>query len=176
MTLARFIATFGGCGLSPRAPGTVGSFAALLLGVPMLKRPRLLASSAIAASLVGWWAASRAGDGEDHGWIVIDEVAGMWLALLGCLPVAEHNALTQSGVAAPEHTGVPALTTRPWFLPLLAFGLFRLFDITKPGPVGTLDRRHDAAGIMGDDIVAGLMAAGCVKAFKVLSGLRAART
>ena len=70
MTLARFIATFGGCGLSPRAPGTVGSFAALVFGIPMLQRPRLLASSALVARLVGWWAASRAGDGEDPRWIV----------------------------------------------------------------------------------------------------------
>lgn len=168
MTPARFIATFGGCGLSPRAPGTVGSFAALVLGIPMLKRPRLLASSAVVASVVGWWAANRAGDGEDHGWIVIDEVAGMWLALLGCLPADDKEAAAQPAEASPA-------SGHAWFLPLLAFGLFRLFDITKPGPVGTLDRRHDAVGIMGDDIVAGVMAAACVKAFRTLPYLRTAR-
>lgn len=168
MTPARFIATFGGCGLSPRAPGTVGSFAALVLGIPMLKRPRLLASSAVAASVVGWWAANRAGDGEDHGWIVIDEVAGMWLALLGCLPADDKKATAQPAEPSPA-------SGHAWFLPLLAFGLFRLFDITKPGPVGTLDRRHDAVGIMGDDIVAGVMAAACVKAFRTLPYLRTAR-
>lgn len=168
MTPARFIATFGGCGLSPRAPGTVGSFAALVLGIPMLKRPRLLASSAVVASVVGWWAANRAGDGEDHGWIVIDEVAGMWLALLGCLPADDKEAAAQPAEASPA-------SGHAWFLPLLAFGLFRLFDITKPGPVGTLDRRHDAVGIMGDDIVAGVMAAACVKAFRALPYLRTVR-
>lgn len=174
MTLARFVATFGGCGLSPRAPGTVGSFAALVLGVPMLKRPRLLASSAIAASLVGWWAANRAGDGEDHGWIVIDEVAGMWLALLGCLPAGENNSSPSSEALSDTKEALP-VSRRSWLLPLVAFGLFRLFDITKPGPVGRLDKRHDAVGIMGDDIVAGLMAAACVKAIRALPCLRAAR-
>jgi phosphatidylglycerophosphatase A len=57
----------------------------------------------------------------------------------------------------------------------VAFGLFRLFDITKPGPVGRLDKRHDAVGIMGDDIVAGLMAAACVKAIRALPCLRTVR-
>lgn len=52
MTPARLIATFGGCGLSPRAPGTVGSFAALLVGLPLLKRPRTLACAAVAATVV----------------------------------------------------------------------------------------------------------------------------
>jgi phosphatidylglycerophosphatase A len=174
MTLARFVATFGGCGLSPRAPGTVGSFAALVLGVPMLKCPRLLASSAVAASLVGWWAAHRAGDGEDHGWIVIDEVAGMWLALLGCLPAVESRP-APSPARAPGSVETYPASRRAWLLPLLAFGLFRLFDITKPGPVGALDKRHDAVGIMGDDIVAGLMAAACVKAIGALPCPRTAR-
>ena len=42
---------------------------------------------------------------------------------------------------------------------LAAFVLFRIFDIAKPGPVGWADRRHDAAGVMADDVIAGLMAA-----------------
>ncbi|MBO1324198.1 phosphatidylglycerophosphatase A [Acetobacter sp. TBRC 12305] len=151
MTPARLVATFGGCGLSPRAPGTVGSFAALLLGLPLLKRPRALAFAVLAASLAGWWATEQAGEGEDHGWIVIDEVAGMWIALLGCLPRnAAKGEKASAGLLAP----------------LAAFGLFRLFDITKPGLVGRLDRRHDSMGVMGDDIVAGLLAAGCVRALR----------
>lgn len=144
MNVARCIATFGGCGLSPKAPGTVGSVAALLVGLPLVKRPKLLAAAAGAATLAGLWASQKAGDGEDHGWIVIDEVAGMWISLLACSPTKNEKSV-----------GL--------FWPLLAFGLFRLFDITKPGPVGVLDKRHDAVGIMGDDIVAGFMAAGCVK-------------
>jgi len=45
-----------------------------------------------------------------------------------------------------------------WLGLLLAFGLFRLFDITKPGPVGWVDARHDEWGVMGDDWVAGFLA------------------
>lgn len=149
MTPARLIATFGGCGLAPRAPGTVGSFAALVVGVPLLRRPRALLCAAVAATVMGWWATTRAGDGEDHSWIVIDEVAGMWIALLACLPQSHKNA------PCPQ-------ATHRLLWPIVAFGLFRLFDITKPGPIGTLDKRHDALGVMGDDVLAGVASAGCV--------------
>lgn len=149
MTLARFLATFGGCGLAPRAPGTVGSLAALLLGLPLLKRPKVLVGAIGAVSIIGWWAADRAGEGEDHSWIVIDEVAGLWVSLLACLP---------------EDPEDPASMRKSLALSMLAFALFRLFDITKPGPVGYLDRKHGATGIMGDDLVAGAMAAACIKA------------
>lgn len=159
MTPARLIATFGGCGLSPRAPGTVGSLAALLLGLPLLRRPRALAGVAVVATCVGWWATARAGEGEDHSWIVIDEVAGMWIALLACLP--EQNAGEASRSA-----------THRFLWPIVAFGLFRLFDITKPGPIGVLDKRHDALGVMGDDVAAGFASAGCVLALRKLLASR----
>lgn len=147
MNIAKCIATFGGCGLSPKAPGTVGSLAALVVALPLLKKPRILATSALVAGVVGLWASKKAGDGEDHNWIVIDEIAGMWISLLACAPLSTDARVGRWG-------------KMKW--PLLAFGLFRLFDIQKPGPVGVLDRRHDAIGIMGDDIVAGVMAAGCI--------------
>ncbi|MFT8781592.1 phosphatidylglycerophosphatase A [Acetobacter syzygii] len=161
MTPARLIATFGGCGLSPRAPGTVGSLAALLVGLPLLKRPRALLGAAITATCVGWWATTRAGDGEDHNWIVIDEVAGMWIALLACLPEQESGNMQPSGAAAYRVL---------W--PIVAFGLFRIFDIAKPGPIGTLDKRHDALGVMGDDVLAGAASAGCVLTLRKLLAFR----
>lgn len=154
MTPARFLATFGGCGLAPRAPGTVGSLAALLLGLPLLKRPRMLVGAIGCATLAGWWAADRAGEGEDHSWIVIDEVAGMWVSLLACLP---------------ENAEDPASVKKSVGFSLLAFALFRLFDIRKPGPVGYLDRKHGATGIMGDDLVAGAMAAACIGAGRLVA-------
>ncbi|GAN68991.1 phosphatidylglycerophosphatase A family protein [Acetobacter orleanensis] len=154
MKLSRFVATFGGCGLAPRAPGTVGSLAALLLGLPLLKHPKALVGAIGAASLLGWWASDRAGEGEDHSWIVIDEVAGMWVSLLACLP---------------ENPEDPASVRKSLGLSVLAFGLFRLFDIKKPGPVGYLDRKHGATGIMGDDLVAGVMAAACIKAGRLVT-------
>ena len=153
MTPARFIATFGGCGLAPRAPGTVGSFAALLVGLPLVRRPRALLCAGVMATVAGWWATRRAGGGEDHSWIVIDEVAGMWIALLACMP--DHHEDGMSPKAAQR-----------WLWPVVAFGLFRLFDITKPGPIGTLDKRHDALGVMGDDVLAGFASAGCVLALR----------
>lgn len=154
MTPSRFLATFGGCGLAPRAPGTVGSLAALLLGLPLLRRPKILAGAVGIVSIAGWWAADRAGEGEDHSWIVIDEVAGMWVSLLACLPEDRED---------------PASVRKSLGLSVLAFALFRLFDIKKPGPVGYLDRKHGATGIMGDDLVAGVMAAACIKAGRLVA-------
>ncbi|MCQ8240247.1 phosphatidylglycerophosphatase A [Rhizosaccharibacter radicis] len=148
--LAEWVASFGGCGWLRPAPGTIGSAAALLPGgvavwwlPPSLAWPVLVAA-VLAASTIGIWAIGAAADGADHGWIVIDEVAGQWLTLLGLLPCAGCVTLGGSALAA----GIA-----------VAFLLFRLLDITKPGPVGMLDRRHDAAGVMGDDLAAGLIGA-----------------
>lgn len=138
---ARLVATFGGCGLAPRAPGTVGSLAALVVGVPLLGHWIWMAVAILVCTAVGYRATAVVSGGDDHGWIVIDEVAGMWLAMFPLAPLPLHALRWADGL---------------WLL--LAFALFRLFDITKPGPVGWFDRRHDALGIMGDDIVAGLMA------------------
>ena len=117
------------------APGTAGSLAALAIGVVALwADPRLLVWMAIAATLAGIWAVHALGERGDPGWIVIDEFAGQWVAMIGL----RHVSL--SGVVA-------------------AFVLFRLFDIWKPGPVGWVDRRHGAVATMGDDVVAGAIAA-----------------
>ncbi|HVB67502.1 MAG TPA: phosphatidylglycerophosphatase A, partial [Acetobacteraceae bacterium] len=75
-----------------------------------------------------------AGIGGDPGFVVIDEVAGQWVALLG---------LARPGV---------------WGL-LAGFALFRLLDVTKPGPVGWADRQGGAWGVMGDDLIAGAVVA-----------------
>jgi phosphatidylglycerophosphatase A len=111
----------------------------LILGLLLLKMllPMLLLGT-IAATMAGY-AAIRAtlSDAEadaDPGWIVIDEIAGQMLTL------ATLHRITPLGV-------------------LLAFGLFRLFDVLKPGPVGWADRQGGAAGIMADDIIAGALAA-----------------
>lgn len=136
MTLARIIASGLGSGYAPRAPGTVASLLALLLGIPLLLAPSgVLALAAAVASLAGLWAIRDAKVDGDPGWVVIDEVAGQWLALLG--------------LARPTLLGL-----------LAAFALFRLLDITKPGPIGWTDRQGGAAGIMADDLIAGAFAAG----------------
>jgi phosphatidylglycerophosphatase A len=135
MRVARLIASGLGTGFAPRAPGTAGSLAALLVGAVLLKLPVwVLPLCIIAVTLAGLWATARAGGADDPGWVVIDEVAGQWIALLP--------------LARPTPLGL-----------LAAFALFRLLDITKPGPIGWADRQHGAVGVMADDVIAGGIAA-----------------
>jgi phosphatidylglycerophosphatase A len=138
-TAAEGIASLWGIGRLPFGPGTWGSLAALAPGAALLALggPVLVAGAALALGWLGLRAiAALPADtqGADAGWIVIDEAAGQWLALAGLA------AVSPAGVA-------------------VAFALFRLFDIAKPWPVSWADRRHDAAGIMLDDLIAGAMAA-----------------
>lgn len=138
---AFWIATWGGSGLLPKAPGTWGSVAALVSGyfLHMIWGMPGLAVGAVLTLVLGLWASARymAQSGtHDPGAIVIDEVAGMWLTLLA-LPMA----------AGIHH----------W---VMAFILFRLFDIVKPWPVGVIDRRLPGTwGVMLDDVAAGVYAA-----------------
>jgi phosphatidylglycerophosphatase A len=134
-TLARLIASGCGAGYAPRAPGTAGSLLALLIGALLMRAaPAALPLAALAATLGGLWAIRAARVGGDPGWVVIDEVAGQWIAMLG--------------LARPAWPGL-----------LAAFVLFRLLDIAKPGPIGWADRQEGALGVMADDVIAGAVAA-----------------
>jgi phosphatidylglycerophosphatase A len=134
--LARLIASGGGSGYAPIAPGTAGSLAALVLGAGLLAlHPAALAAALALAVAGGLWAIRHAAVRGDPGWVVIDEFAGQFLTLLA--------------LARPSPMGL-----------LTAFALFRLLDVTKPGPVGWADRRGGAVGIMADDLLAGLIAGG----------------
>jgi len=142
MTPARLIASGLGVGFAPAAPGTAGSALAVLLGAGLMAwSPAALPVATVLAALGGWWAIARAGVAGDPGWVVIDEVAGQWLALLGL------GRVSLGGFAA-------------------AFVLFRLLDIAKPGPVGWADRREGPAGIMADDLIAGAIVAAMLWAFR----------
>ena len=152
MTFSRLIATFFGAGLAPKAPGTFGSLAALPAGWLVFHFTGLngFYIALIAVFFIGWWAtaaATRGMDDHDPGEIVIDEVAGQWIALA---PV----------FVGATHAGADALALWPGWV--VAFVGFRLFDIWKPGPVGWADRRGDALGVMLDDVFAGIIAAICV--------------
>lgn len=147
--MTRLIATFFYVGNLRPAPGTWGSAAALPVAWAILTLGGawafMIATSAVFA--IGWWATAEETRGKadhDPSEIVIDEVAGQWLALW---PVAIGAA----------HTGAALLELWPGWI--AAFALFRLFDIWKPWLVGRADRRGDALGVMLDDIVAGLFAA-----------------
>ncbi|HEY0179059.1 MAG TPA: phosphatidylglycerophosphatase A [Dokdonella sp.] len=137
---AGWIASGFGAGLSPFAPGTVGSAVALVpwFALRALPPPLYVVWLALAFAL-GVWAANRVAARlrvADPGAIVWDEFVGQWIALLPLL----HDADAR-GVAA-------------------AFALFRAFDVIKPWPVSWADRRVGGGlGVMLDDVLAGLYAA-----------------
>ncbi|WP_207540318.1 phosphatidylglycerophosphatase A family protein [Sabulicella rubraurantiaca] len=127
--LARAVASVGGVGFLRPGPGSWGSATVL----PLALAPNWAALlAATLFTIVGLWAVSRLPEAEtDPGWIVVDEAAGMSLAL------AFADGLLASAIA---------------------FSLFRAFDIGKPGPIGWLDRRGGTMGVLGDDLMAGLLA------------------
>jgi phosphatidylglycerophosphatase A len=140
--LARAIATWFGCGYSPKAPGTVGTLGTLPLCYLLSRQSTLVywvATCVITA--LGVWASTRyaadAGE-EDPQAVVIDEVSGTLIAV--------GLALSGGPLAA-----------------LLAVVLFRVFDIWKPGPIDSVQNLPRGWGIMADDVLAGL-AAGLVAA------------
>lgn len=148
MNLARAVATGFGLGLVPAAPGTVASAATIPLawGLHALGGIWLVAAATVAMALAGHWATARClahSDDPDPSEIVIDEVAGMLIALW---PLS--LGLTLAGTAA--HVW-------PWPGWVLGFLLFRFFDIVKPPPVSWAERAPGALGVMLDDLVAGFL-------------------
>lgn len=142
---AFIVATFFGAGYGKPGPGTWGSVAALLLWAgyawalhPTPQTLLIVLLVGIALSLlVGVPAstiAARESGREDPGFVVVDEVAGQWIALIGCPFDLRHS--------------------------LIALILFRLFDITKPFPARQLENLPEGWGIMFDDVAAGLYAWG----------------
>lgn len=138
-----WVATWMGCGFMRPAPGTWGSLGAIpvALLLVLLGEPKYLLAALVVVTALGFWACKHfeamSGD-KDSKFIVIDEVAGQWIALWPVLTMPVINP----------------------FLVLAAFLLFRLFDITKPFPVGWFDRKLSGpVSVMGDDIAAGLIAA-----------------
>ncbi len=160
-TLMRGLTTFGFVGLLRPAPGTWGSAVALGLGVAIDHYLGFFALVFATLAVTGWgfWACEivlRDRPGEDPSEIVIDEVAGQWLTLL--FPAAAFWNMGLENWAVVAYPG--------W---VAAFVFFRLFDIWKPWLVGRADRRGDAAGVMLDDLWAGLFAGLAVVAAAGLS-------
>jgi phosphatidylglycerophosphatase A len=135
--LARMIATWFGAGDLPGAPGTWGSLAAIPFAIliVLVGGQLLLAVAVLIAFVVGIWASGKLATFhrlEDPQRVVIDEVAGQWLAIL---PIALD-----------------------WRYYVVAFLLFRFLDITKPWPLKDFERMPGGLGIMADDIGAGIYA------------------
>jgi phosphatidylglycerophosphatase A len=132
--VALFIATSGGAGYSPIAPGTAGSAVGAVLywgtrAWPLVWQIALI----VVVSAVGTWAAAVAArhfGREDPGEVVIDEVAGQLVTLVA----------TGAGLAGT----------------FLGFFVFRAFDVAKPWPVNRLERLPGGFGIMADDLLAGV--------------------
>jgi len=137
---AWLLATWFGCGYLPVGPGTWGSLAAVLIAWSLAKvgfsNWHFLALTAFMlypAILAAGVVATESGK-DDPQIVVVDEVLGQWLTLVGA-------------------------SRFDFFHFALAFGLFRLFDMWKPFPVNRLEALHGGTGIVMDDIMAGVYAA-----------------
>ncbi|OKB16569.1 hypothetical protein AOA79_0204980 [Helicobacter pylori] len=124
-------------GYSKKAPGTIGSLVALLLGLPIL----IFSANTLflAAVLIGLIAIAQIDKEEeeskihDSSYIVIDELVGMWLAMA-------ISGLSLVGV-------------------ILSFIFFRIYDITKPSLIGKIDKEvKGGLGVVADDALAGVLA------------------
>lgn len=138
--LALLLSSFFGCGYFPKAPGTAGSFGGIVVAVLLayfgLGRGSLLILLLVLL-LPSIWSATvtaRLLNRKDPGQVVIDEVLGQWVTLLGA---AAWN----------------------WKSFLAAFILFRLFDIWKPQPVRAAEALPEGTGIVMDDLIAGVYGA-----------------
>ncbi|WRC67964.1 phosphatidylglycerophosphatase A [Helicobacter pylori] len=123
-------------GYSKKAPGTIGSLVALLLGLPIL----IFSANTLflAAVLIGLIAIAQIDKEEeeskihDSSYIVIDELVGMWLAMA-------ISGLSLAGV-------------------ILSFIFFRIYDITKPSLIGKIDKEvKGGLGVVADDALAGVL-------------------
>ncbi|MCF0222029.1 MAG: phosphatidylglycerophosphatase A [Fibrobacter sp.] len=163
------VCTFFGAGMSPKAPGTMGSLAAAVVafpiayfcfnygthladGTPLESASRFFFSHIfILLAILSFFApipfvkkAMKDTMTEDPGWIVIDEVCGVWTAL----------AFLPLGAVATAPTGILLL--------LLTFGIFRFFDILKPLGIHRLEKFPGAWGVMADDLLGGVYTGICM--------------
>ena len=143
-----------GSGLPRRAPGTWGTVGGLIVAIPLLSLgfvPFLIIT--ILACLLGNSICGRTSElmgGHDNPHIVWDAWAGMWLTLLPLSYMGIANGNFWQNIAQPS--SIVAI--------IIAFILFRFFDIIKPPPIGWADKKvAGGLGIMLDDIIAGIMAA-----------------
>lgn len=151
--VAWILATWFGCGVSPKAPGTVGSLFSLPLAVMAVRYGGVMGiiGVALAVFVIGWWAVGvvlKTQETHDPGFVVIDETLGQVLTFL----FVAMMPLTMTDI-------------------ILGFILFRFFDILKPMPASFFDTKvRTAFGVMMDDVVAGFYAGLFLYLYRTLLG------
>lgn len=174
--LSLLLATWFGLGYLPKAPGTWGSLAGVLISVLLLKlwphigfwssewtglaTPFVVPAVALVVlvSGLGVWASSRVAEHanlKDPQYVVIDEVSGQMITLLFGIVTTVRYAAGMSNF----YRGFWWHGHVPWTIILLGFILFRVFDIWKPWPIRRLEKLPGGWGIMADDWMAGIYAA-----------------
>lgn len=132
----RLLASGAGVGYSPLAPGTAASLLGAVLCFPLLYLPwPVYLGATLVLTAIAVWSAGRVASDLGHPdppQVVIDEIAGMWLAAIALPPTLY------------DLTAV--------------FLLFRLIDVVKPAPIPRLERLRGGLGIVADDVAAGLLA------------------
>jgi len=154
-SLSILVTTFFGSGMSPKAPGTMGSLAATVVAYPMavfasdILGETLFRFFFFAAAIIVFFGAipfvnkaMKDTGTEDPGWIVIDEVCGIFMTFAFINP----GLISSMGI----------VFTAP--LLLIGFGLFRFFDILKPLGIHRFERFPGAWGVMADDLLGGIYA------------------
>lgn len=169
--VSTLICTFFGSGMSPKAPGTMGSLAAAIVAYPIayfsLKYGIHLGEGTSIAPAIAFFfkyifaflavfsfllpipfvnKAMKDTGTEDPGWIVIDEVCGVWTAL--------------------AFVGIEAITYFPIIFLLVAFSIFRFFDILKPLGIHKFEKFPGAWGVMADDLLGGIYTGVCLLILK----------
>ncbi|SHO80890.1 Phosphatidylglycerophosphatase A [hydrothermal vent metagenome] len=159
MNLQKLFLTFFGSGLSPKAPGTMGTLASLPVGLLILEFMGMetLFMLTFAITIIAVFEINKyeviTGE-HDQKEIVIDETVGIWLTLM----IAYSTIITLNYDFVYE-IGI-----------VISFASFRLFDIWKPSTIGWIDREvKGGLGVMGDDILAGV--AGGLFTSLILMGL-----
>ena len=160
MNLQKLFLTFFGSGLSPKAPGTVGTLAAMPFGylIMFYLGVNSLTSFVIVFSIIAIFEINKFeknGGLHDDKSIVIDEVVGIWLTM----------AITYGGIMIWQNQYSYIVAG------VLSFISFRLFDIWKPSTISYIDRKvKGGLGVVGDDLLAGF-AAGVLNLliFRILS-------
>ena len=137
-----FIATLGGIGLFPFAPGTVGSIFGWIIFIVLSHYIEMIFATVLIIFLSIYVSNLATKDlvNKDHKSIVIDEMAGIWLAMIPVIYIASSQY---------ERT----------FYAVLTLIFFRLFDILKPYPISYVDKNFKGGfGIVLDDLIAGVFA------------------